>query len=75
MDPNVSGPMEPEGEGKPMGPDEDSERYVEGIEYPAGVEDVASAAQSNGAPQALVDRIRSADRESFSSVEDVLASL
>lgn len=75
MDPDVPGPMEPEGEENPTGPDEDTEKYVEGIEYPADTEDVASAAQSNGAPQALVDRIRSVDRERFSSVEDVLTSL
>lgn len=75
MDPSVPGPMEPESGGNPAGPEEDTERYVEGVEYPAGVEDVASAAQRNGAPQALVDRIRSADRESFSSVEEVLAVL
>lgn len=75
MDPNMPGPMEPEGEGNPTGPDEDTEKYVEGLDYPAAPEDVASAAQSNGAPQALVERIRSVDREQFSSVEDVLASL
>lgn len=75
MDPNVSGPMEPESGGNAAGADEDTERYVEGVEYPAGVEDVASAAQRNGAPQELVERIRSADRERFSSVEDVLAAL
>lgn len=75
MDPNVSGPMEPDSRANPVGPDSDTERYVEGVEYPAGVEEVASAAQSNGAPQRLVDRIRSVDRESFSSVEDVLAAL
>lgn len=75
MDPDVTGPMEPGGEDNPTGPDEDTERYVEGVDYPAAPEDVASAAQSNGAPQALIERIRNVDKERFSSVEDVLASL
>ena len=37
---------------------EDTTQYLEGVDYPASKEDLASAAESNGAPEELVERIR-----------------
>ncbi len=36
----------------------DAPRYLEGVEYPANKEELASAAEENGAPDELVERIR-----------------
>ncbi len=41
------------------------QNYLQGIDFPADKEAVASVAQSNGAPQEIVEKIRNADRERF----------
>jgi hypothetical protein len=41
------------------------QNYLQGIDFPADKEEVASVAQSNGAPQEIVEKIRNADRERF----------
>ena len=47
--------------------------YLRGIEsFPAQKEEVASTAQSNGAPENSVNQIRNADTESFESPEEVM---
>ena len=51
------------------------QQYIGGISFPAGKEDVASEAESNGAPQNVVDRIRSAATEQFFDPEDVLGAV
>ena len=47
-------------------------RYVRGVGFPADKEDVASAAEKNGAPQELLRRIRDADRERFDGPDEAL---
>ncbi len=50
--------------------------YLRGIEsFPAQKEEVASTAQSNGAPENMVNQIRNADTESFESPEEVMQAL
>ncbi len=44
---------------------EEFQRYILGIEFPASKEEVASAAQSKGAPQNIVQKLRNANREQF----------
>ncbi len=44
---------------------EEFQRYILGIEFPASKEEVASAAQSKGAPQNIVEKLRNANREKF----------
>ncbi len=46
--------------------------YLQGVEFPAQKEEVASNAESNGAPQDVVDQIRNAATERFNSPEEVL---
>ncbi len=53
---------------------EEFQRYLQGVEFPASKEEVASAVQSNGAPQNVVQKLRDANRERFeSSVQAVQA--
>ncbi len=46
---------------------EEYQRYIQGIEFPASKEEVASSVESNGAPQYVVQKLRNADRERFDS--------
>jgi hypothetical protein len=54
---------------------EDATQYLEGAEYPASKEDLASTAEGNGAPDELVERIRTLGRPTFSGPEEVEAEL
>ena len=42
---------------------DDIQQYLEGINFPAQKEEVASGAESNGAPQGVVDKIKNAAME------------
>ena len=53
----------------------DVPRFLEGVEYPASKEDLISAAEGNGAPQELVERIGTLGRPSFDSEDDVVAEI
>ncbi len=50
-------------------------RYLKGTKFPASKEEVASNAESNGAPQDLVQQIRNANTERFDSPEEVMHSI
>ena len=54
---------------------DDARQYFEDVNYPASKEDLISAAESNGAPDALVERIGTLGRAEFSEPEDVVAEL
>ena len=54
---------------------EDATQYLEGAEYPASKEDLASTAEGNGAPDELVERIRTLGRPTFSGPEEVVEEL
>ena len=49
--------------------------YLKGTNFPAQKEEVASDAESQGAPQDLVRQIKNADTERFDSAEDVMQAL
>jgi hypothetical protein len=51
------------------------QHYLRGVEFPAEKEEVAQAAESNGATQDLVTQIRNADTERFGSAEEVMQAL
>lgn len=53
----------------------DALQYLEGVEYPASKGDLISAAEGNGAPQELVERIGTLGRPSFGSADEVVAEL
>jgi hypothetical protein len=54
---------------------DDARQYFEDVDYPASKEDLIYAAESNGAPDALVERIGSLGRAEFSEPEDIVAEL
>jgi hypothetical protein len=54
---------------------DDTTQYLEGVDYPASKEDLASAAESNGAPEELVERLRTLGRPTFSDPGEVVAEL
>jgi len=49
--------------------------FLQGVNFPANKEEVASNAESNGAPQDLVSQIRNAATERFNSPEEVLQAV
>jgi hypothetical protein len=51
------------------------QHYLRGVEFPAEKEEVAQAAESNGATQDLATQIRNADVERFGSAEEVMQAL
>ncbi len=53
----------------------DMQQYLQGIDFPANKEEVASGTESNGAPQGFVDQIRNAATERFNSPEEVLQTI
>ena len=48
------------------------QQYLPNVNFPASKEEVASSAESNNAPQELVQQIRSASTERFNSPDEVL---
>jgi hypothetical protein len=55
-------------------PDE-ARQYLEDVDYPASKEDLVSAAEGNGAPDELLERLRTLGRPTFSGPEEVVAEL
>ena len=51
------------------------QQYLGATNFPADKQEVASNAESNGAPQAVVDRIRNSSIERFDSLEEVLQAV
>jgi hypothetical protein len=54
------------------------EKYLDGVTYPIGVDDLAAVLRGNGAPDMVVDKVNEAGQSgktTFSSKEDVLNSL
>ncbi len=51
------------------------QQYLQGVNFPAQKEEVASNAESNGAPQNLVDQIRNAATERFNSPDEVMQAV
>ncbi len=54
---------------------EEFQRYIYGIDYPASKEEAAATAESNGAPDNLVQKIRNANRERFDNPNQVLQAV
>lgn len=50
----------------------DMQQYLQGINFPANKDEVASGAESNGAPQGIVEQIRNAAQDRFGGPQEVL---
>ena len=48
------------------------QQYLPDVNFPASKEEVVSSAQSNNAPQEVVDQIRNSGTDTFNSAEEVL---
>ena len=57
-----------------LGPDQ-LQQYLQGVNFPAQKDEVASNAESNGAPQNIVDGIRNAAQNQFNSQDEVLQAV
>ena len=57
-----------------INPDE-AKQYFDGVDYPASKEDLASAAEGKGAPEELLERLRTLGRPNFSDQDEVVAEL
>ena len=51
------------------------QQYLQGVNFPAQKEEVASNAEGNGAPQNIVDGIRNSGQEKFNSQDEVLQAV
>ena len=51
------------------------QQYLQGINFPANKEEVASGAEGNGAPQDFVSQIRNAAQERFNGPQEVLQAV
>jgi hypothetical protein len=51
------------------------QQYLQGVNFPAQKEEVASNAESNGAPQDLVQQIRNSGQGTFNSADEVLQAV
>ena len=52
------------------------QKHLKGVDYPASRDDLVQAAQSNGAPDDMVEALRNANQDSFdgpSAVQKALA--
>jgi hypothetical protein len=51
------------------------QQYLPDVNFPASKEEVASSAESNNAPQELVQQIRNASTERFNSPDEVMQAV
>jgi Protein of unknown function (DUF2795) len=51
------------------------QQYLPNLDFPASKEEVVSIAQSNDAPQEVIDRIRNSGNETFNSADEVLQTV
>ena len=51
------------------------QQFLPNLNFPANKEEVASTAQSNNAPQEVVDGIRNAGTDTFNSADEVLQAV
>ncbi len=54
---------------------DDARQYIESVEYPANKDEIISGAESNGAPESMVEAIGRLPTPEFASAEDVVADL
>jgi len=53
------------------------QKHLKGVDYPASKDDLVSVAQSNGAPQEVVDQLQGMSKDSFdgpSAVTEAVSS-
>jgi hypothetical protein len=51
------------------------QRHLGGIDYPASKDEVIATAESNGAPQKIVEALQQMDGSEFEGPDDLMAAL
>jgi hypothetical protein len=51
------------------------QRHLSGIEYPASKDEVVATAESNGAPQEIIEALQQMDGDQFEGPDDVMQAL
>lgn len=51
------------------------QQYLQGVNWPASKEEVVNKAESNGAPQEMIDQLKNHGSDQFSGPEDVVGKL
>jgi len=51
------------------------QKHLSGIEYPASKDEVVATAESNGAPQEIIEALQNMDAADFDGPDDVQAAL
>jgi len=51
------------------------QKHLKGVDYPASRDDLVSAAESNGAPEEVIEALRSAGQETFDGPTAVQSAL
>jgi hypothetical protein len=51
------------------------QKHLRGIDYPASKDEVVSVAESNGAPQDVIEALQALDRSEFDGPNEVQAAL
>lgn len=51
------------------------QKNLKGADYPASGEDLASTAESNGAPSDMIEQLRNLGDEDFSGPDEIMAAL
>ncbi len=54
---------------------QDTQQYLQGVDWPADQEQVAQTAESNGAPKGMLDQLRNLGNGQFSGPQDVISGL
>ena len=54
---------------------DDAYQYIEGADYPATKEDLISSAESNGAPEELIERLGTLSTPEYSDPDEVVREL
>ena len=51
------------------------QKHLSGVDYPAAKDDVVASAQSNGAPQEIIEALQRTNAQQFDGPDDVMAAL
>jgi hypothetical protein len=54
---------------------QDMQQYLQGVNWPADKEQVAQAAESNGAPRGMLDQLRNLGDGQFSGSQELISGL
>ena len=51
------------------------QKHLSGVDYPASKDELVATAESNGAPQEIIEGLQQMDGDQFDGPDDVMAAL